>query len=89
LQKATDPLSKEVYEKLILPDIHNLPADYGDAFKRVCDSKYAFMSSADMMRRFTTNLNCSVIALPRANIPGVIAMATAKKFPYRGLINHK
>ncbi|GFG28385.1 hypothetical protein Cfor_10297, partial [Coptotermes formosanus] len=85
---ATDALSKEVYEKLILPDVHNLPRDYADAFKRVCDSRYAFMSSADMMRRFTRNLNCSFIALPHANIPGVIAMTTVKKFPYRGLINH-
>ncbi|KDR12770.1 hypothetical protein L798_13018, partial [Zootermopsis nevadensis] len=86
--KATDSLFKEVYEKLILPDIHNLPSDYVDAFKRVCESKYAFMSSANVMRRFTANLSCSVIALPRATIPGVIAMTTAKKFPYLGLINH-
>jgi hypothetical protein len=79
----------EIYEKLILPDVHNLPLNYVDAFKRVCDSKYAFMSSAAMMRRFTKKVNCTVIALPRANIPGVIAMTTIKKFPYRGLINYK
>jgi hypothetical protein len=84
-----DPLSKEVYKKLILPDIHNMPLDYVDAFKRVCNSKYAFMTSADIMRRFTKNLNCRIIALRHANIPGVIAMTTVKKFPYRGLINHK
>jgi len=89
LQEATDPLSKEVYEKLILPDIRNMPHDYADAFKRVCDSKYAFMSSADVMRRFTRNLTCSIVAVRHANIPGVIAMTTVKKFPYRGLINHK
>jgi hypothetical protein len=88
-QKAADQLSKEVYEKLILPDVHNLPSDYVDAFKRVCGSRYAFMTSATIMHRFTTSLDCSVVALPRASIPGVIAMTTAKKCPYRGLINYK
>ncbi|PNF26534.1 hypothetical protein B7P43_G13974 [Cryptotermes secundus] len=87
--EATDPLSKEIYEKLILPDIQNLPLSYADAFKRVCDSKYAFMSSPAMMRQFNRNLNCTFISLPQANIPGVIAMTTIKKFPYRGLLNYK
>jgi hypothetical protein len=88
-QKAADPLYKEIYQKLILPDICNLPLDYVSAFRRVCESKYAFMSSADMMRHFTRNLNCSYIALPSASIHGVIAMTTVKRSPYRGLINYK
>jgi len=89
LQETTDPLSKEVYKKLILPDIRNMPLDYADAFKRVCGSKYAFMTSVDIMLRFTRKLNCSIAALRHANIPAVSAMTTVKKFPYRGLINHK
>ncbi|KAJ4446792.1 hypothetical protein ANN_13490, partial [Periplaneta americana] len=86
---TTDPQFKEVYRKLIAPDVSNLPASYHEAFQRVCESKYAFMSSALLMRRFTSNVTCSCIAVPQANMPGVIAMATAKRSPYRGLINHK
>jgi hypothetical protein len=47
------------------------------------------MSSPAMMLQFNRNVNCTVISLPHANIPGVIAMTTTKKFPYRGLINYK
>ncbi|PSN44153.1 hypothetical protein C0J52_17425 [Blattella germanica] len=84
---ATDPLFKEVYEKLI--DTDDLPADYDVGFQRVCESKYAFMTSDALMKKYAAQGSCEVIDIPQASIPGVTAMAVAKKSPYLGLINFK
>ena len=89
LQNATDPLFKELYKKLMKPNVHDLPSSYGEAVNRICEGKFAFVTSAVFMKKFSLNSDCDIIQVPHTGIPGLAGIATKKKFPFLGLMNHK
>ncbi|KAJ9583639.1 hypothetical protein L9F63_022020, partial [Diploptera punctata] len=78
--KAREGIFMGLYNKLVQPYMDNLPTNYADAFQRVCDSKYAFMSPAVFKKKYTVNSTCEIIRVPHAVIPGHAAMAARKKF---------
>ena len=88
-QNATDPLLEEIYKKLIKPDIYNLPSTYAEAANRICESKYAFVTSPIVMKKFASHSKCTIIEVPGISIPGLSAITTKKKFPFLRLMNHK
>ena len=89
-QNATEPLMKEVYEKIIEPDKDDLPISIEEGMQRICDrNKYAFMTSLDVVLGLLDVISCKLMSVIGASIPESLALSIAKKNPYRGLINHK
>ena len=80
----------EAYAKLIEPDKDDLPITIEEGMQRVCDeSKYAFMTSLDVVLGSLDLISCKLMSVLGASIPESLAIAIAKKNPYRSLINYK
>ncbi|PSN53199.1 hypothetical protein C0J52_04507 [Blattella germanica] len=85
---ANDSLMKEVYTKLIEPDIENLPVSIEEGMQYICKyNKYAFMTSLDVVLGLLDHISCELMSVLGASIPESLAMSIKKRSPYRGLIN--
>jgi len=81
---------KDIYVKKIAPHEHTF--HYWDLYglKEICvDKKYAFLVSAYMLLIELNQPPCSFDFIPRAYYPGMFTIPTAKRSPYRGILNFK
>ncbi|PNF35916.1 hypothetical protein B7P43_G06976 [Cryptotermes secundus] len=86
-QQATDPALTQVYRKLIVSNINDLPKSTKEGFQRICDdSNYAF--AIDELSAINNRLTCEVIAVPYAFLRIPTSMIINKRSPYRKLFSH-
>jgi hypothetical protein len=86
-QQATDPALKQVYQKLIEPNINDLPKSTMEGFQRICeDRNYAF--AIEELSANNNRLTCEVMAVPYAFLRIPTSMIISKKSPYRRLFSH-
>ncbi|XP_021930861.1 uncharacterized protein LOC110835198 [Zootermopsis nevadensis] len=88
-QQSQDPLMREVYRKMIHPELDNLPGSATEGFKRLCTrNKYAFISPEINSETERETLPCNVVRIPGTAIPSHLSMAVAKGSPYKGILDH-
>jgi hypothetical protein len=81
---------KDIYVKKIAPHEDNFEAwDYVGLEELCIDNKYAYFISAYMLLIPGFLPNCSFTFIPRAYYPGMFSIPTAKRSPYRGILNFK
>jgi hypothetical protein len=86
-QQATDPALKQVYQKLIVPNINNLPKSIPEGFQRVCEeNNYAF--AVEELLASGSQQKCEVIAVPYAFFRIPASMMIKKASPYNKLFSH-
>jgi hypothetical protein len=80
---------REVYRKMIHPELDNLPGSEREGFKRLCTrNKYAFFSPEVNTETAKEELPCNVVRVPGTAILSHLSMAVAKWSPYKGILNH-
>lgn len=85
-QQATDPALKQVYQRLIVPNINNLPKTMMEGFQRICDeNNYAFAVDDELVSG--RQLSCDVIAVPYAFFRTPASMIVSKSCPYKKLFS--
>jgi len=89
-QTPEKSVMRQVYEKLIVPNLHDAPPDTVSGLQRVCDkSKYAFMVDSMRAVSVSNSVTCDLVAVPDAFIPSPGTFVIAKHSPFRRLINSK
>ncbi|XP_021934640.1 uncharacterized protein LOC110837115 [Zootermopsis nevadensis] len=84
--QATDPALKQVYQRLIVPNINNLPKTMMEGFQRICDeNNYAFAVDDELVSG--RQLSCDVIAVPYAFFRTPASMIVSKSCPYKKLFS--
>jgi hypothetical protein len=83
-------LLRDIYVKLIAPIEHLMePSDWEGLYRLCRDRKYAHLASDYMLLMPMALPPCSISLVPRAYYPGMFTIATAKRNPYRGILNFK
>jgi hypothetical protein len=81
---------QQIYQKLIAPQEDALPKSVLEGLQGMCShDKQAYFASLHGVMALLGNLSCSPIFVPRAYVPGTIAMSIARNSPFRGLFKHK
>jgi hypothetical protein len=81
---------RQIYKKLIAPQEDGLPKSVLDGLQRMCThDKQAYFSSLHGVMALLSNLSCSPVLVPRAYVPGTIAMSIARNSPFWGLFKYK
>ncbi|PSN42552.1 hypothetical protein C0J52_03833, partial [Blattella germanica] len=87
LQEASDPVLKQLYERLSFTK--DLPLISLAGLQKVCNQdKFAFVTSTLIAAVMIKNLTCLVEAVPGTLMKEYLALALAKNSPFRGIINH-
>jgi hypothetical protein len=80
---------REVYLKMIYPELDNMPGSAPEGFKRLCKrNKYAFFSAEINTETLKEALPCNVVRIPGTTISSHLSMAVAKGSPYKGILDH-
>jgi hypothetical protein len=86
-QHATDPALKQVYQKLIVPNLNDMPKSAMEGLQRICeDSHYAF--AAEELSASSSQPTCEITSVPYALIRTPASMIVSKNSPYRRLFSH-
>jgi len=76
---------REVYLKMMYPELESLPTTASEGFRRLCTrKKYAFFTT-DMT---TETPPCTVVRIPGTVIPSHLSMVVAKGSPYKGILDY-
>jgi hypothetical protein len=87
-QNSSDELLRDIYRKLIAPFEATLDLNDYPGLQRLCyDRNYAHLASDYMLLLPGCLPQCSITLVPQAFYPGTMAIATAKRSPYLGLLN--
>ncbi|PSN55163.1 hypothetical protein C0J52_00639 [Blattella germanica] len=88
LDRTEDSTLRKVYEKLIAPQLSNMPSNVSVGLQRVChnNKKYAFMVELANVWGLVRNLPCHVVRVPGTEIPSVISIVLPKNFTYQHLL---
>ena len=90
MQNADNAILKEIYRIKIEPNLRHMPSDDVEGLKRVCAREgYALATHTYNIMNLDYIPNCTITSVPKAYIPGTVAVATAANSPYRGIFNHK
>jgi hypothetical protein len=88
-QKSQVPVMKEVYWKMIHPELDNLPGSAHEGFMRLCTrNAYAFFAAEIDTDALKEGLPCSVVGIRGTTISSHLSMAVAKGSPYKGILDH-
>lgn len=88
LQNTSDKTMRILFDELLTKET-NLPTNYLDGLKRVCDEdKYAFMMLDNMVALLQDEVECKLEPLDVIS-HSTIAMTLQPNSPYRGIINAK
>ncbi|PSN30384.1 hypothetical protein C0J52_21778 [Blattella germanica] len=89
MEESHEPVSKEIYRKLLLPTKDDLPESTLEGLQRICDShKYAYMVTEHFAQKYFGNITCKLETMKGDYIPFSLSMIVKKKFPYKGIINY-
>jgi len=89
-QNSSDKVLRDIYKKLIAPHEANFGVIDSFGLPTICsDKKYAHFVSAYILMIPGNLPSCSFTFIPRAYYPGMFTIATAKRSPYRGILNFK
>jgi hypothetical protein len=81
---------RDIYGKLIAPHEANFQSMDRYGLSLICsEKKYAHFGSVYMLLISWNRPRCSFTLIPRAYVPGMFTIATAKRSPYRGILNFK
>ncbi|PSN36620.1 hypothetical protein C0J52_10458, partial [Blattella germanica] len=70
LQSSPDPLRSQVYQKLIEPNLKDMPEQDSAGLKNLCEcKKCGFITSYMMPEAVTKDFPCQIVAIPRAFYP--------------------
>ena len=86
LQKATEPVYKEVYEKMLVPNEKNLPNNISQAIRAVCEGNYAFTYSQMDSYDITS---CEIAEIPNAHFFLPVSIVISKSSPYYRIFTHQ
>ncbi|PSN40514.1 hypothetical protein C0J52_11684 [Blattella germanica] len=88
--ETTDPLLKEAYQKLVLPE-KNHPAVNEIGLRRVCEERkfaYFMLNLFEKQVGPSLRLSCSVVDIPKTFFPATLAITCTKNSTLRRLFNY-
>jgi hypothetical protein len=81
---------RNVYERLIEPYKEDLPNNYVETLKRICNrDKYGAVISQPSLRGLETYTACNIVPIPEASFAHMASMIISKGSPYRRYFSHK
>jgi hypothetical protein len=89
LQESGDPLMRELYWKMIRPEVDRLPASVYEGLTRLCSRRrYAYFASKTSVDMTKASLSCGVVDIPGTCIRSHLSVAVTKRSPYKGVLQH-
>ncbi|GLH01987.1 Uncharacterized protein GBIM_08038, partial [Gryllus bimaculatus] len=89
--EATDPVLKQVYQKLLAPMLVQQPRSFADGFRRVCRGRYAFMTGTHTVGgghgAAAGHGACGMTVLPGGSFPLALAMVLPPGSPLRRIVD--
>jgi hypothetical protein len=86
LQKSSDPILKEVYEKMIKPNTKTLPISFEQGLRRVCEErKFGFLIAQRTFHGLGQNISCKIVDIPIACYTSEVALILSRGSPYKRL----
>ncbi|KAJ9585825.1 hypothetical protein L9F63_020527 [Diploptera punctata] len=87
LYDSVDPVLRNVYSRMIQPELDKMPVNITMGMERVCKlNKYSFMVELDNAQGVMRKLHCDIVKLPQTVIPATMSIIVPKKFPYRSIL---
>jgi hypothetical protein len=89
LQDSKDPFMKDVYRKMIYPEMDSLPPNVSEGVRRLCTTaKYAFFTAETDIAAQKGSSPCTIIRVPGTTILSYLSMAVQKGSPYKRILDH-
>ena len=87
-QDSKDPFMKQVYWKMIHPEMESLPSNVSEGLRRVCArAKYAFFTAETDMDT-QQDSPCTITRVPGTTFVSHLSMAVQKGSPYKRMLDH-
>jgi hypothetical protein len=89
LQESRDSLMRELYWRMIRPEVDSLPASVYEGLTRLCTRRrYAYFASQTSVDMMKASLPCGVVEIPGTFIRSHLSVAVTKRSPYRGILQY-
>jgi hypothetical protein len=89
LQNSSNPVLREVYDKMIKPNTNTLTGSFQEGLKRVCkESKFGFLIGQITFQGLAQNVSCKIVSIPKAYYTTTASFIINRGSPYKKLFTH-
>jgi hypothetical protein len=89
LQQSQLALLREIYRKMIHPEVDRLPAGVYEGLTTLCTRRrYAYIAAVADAEMMKASLPCMVVYVPGTAIRSYLSFAISKRSPYKGILQH-
>jgi hypothetical protein len=89
LQQSQDALMRDVYWRMMHPEVDRLPSNVYEGLTMLCTRRrYAYLASVADAELIKASLPCTVVHTPGTSIRSFLGFAVTKRNPYKGILQH-